>query len=46
VPLFHLTLKSDGKWLENETCNQIQSWILREFWLRQNPKAEFGVMNL
>ncbi len=46
VPLFHITLKANGKWLENETCNQIQSWILREFWLRQNPKAEFGAMDL
>jgi phage/plasmid primase-like uncharacterized protein len=46
VPLFHLTLKSDGKWLENETCNQIQSWVLREFWLRQTPEAEISVMNL
>jgi hypothetical protein len=46
VPLFHITLKANGKWLENETCNQIQSWILREFWLRQNPKAEFGAMGL
>jgi hypothetical protein len=46
VPLFHITLKANGKWLENETCNQIQSWILRAFWLRQNPKAEFCVMDL
>jgi hypothetical protein len=46
VPLFHLTLKAGGKWLENETCNQIQAWILREFWLRQNPEAEISVMNL
>jgi 5S rRNA maturation endonuclease (ribonuclease M5) len=46
VPLFHLTVKSNSERLDNITCNQIQSWILREFWLRQNPKAEFGVMNL
>jgi 5S rRNA maturation endonuclease (ribonuclease M5) len=46
VPLFHITLKANGKRLENETCNQIQSWILREFWLRQNPEAEFCVMDL
>ncbi|MGI8494364.1 MAG: toprim domain-containing protein [Pyrinomonadaceae bacterium] len=46
VPLFHITLKANGKWLENETCNQIQSWVLREFWLRQNSKAEFCVMDL
>jgi hypothetical protein len=46
VPLFHITLKTDGKWLENETCNQIQSWVLREFWLRQSPEAEISVMNL
>jgi hypothetical protein len=46
VPLFHVTLKANGKWLENETCNQIQSWVLRQFWLRQNPQAEFGVMDL
>ncbi len=46
VPLFYITLKANGNWLENETCNQIQSWVLREFWLRQNPKAEFGVMDL
>jgi hypothetical protein len=44
VPLFHLTVKRNGERLGNTTCNQIQSWILREFWLRQSPKAEFGVM--
>jgi hypothetical protein len=44
VPSFHIILKTNGKWLENETCNQIQAWILREFWLRQYPIAEFGVM--
>ncbi len=46
VPLFHLTLKANGKWLENETCNLIQSWVLREFWLRQSPEAEIDIMNL
>jgi hypothetical protein len=46
VPLFHLTLKADGKWLKNETCNQIQAWIIREHWLRQTPEAEISVMNL
>jgi 5S rRNA maturation endonuclease (ribonuclease M5) len=46
VPLFHITLKANGKWLENETCNRIQSWVLREFWLRQSPEAEISVMNL
>jgi hypothetical protein len=46
VPLFHLTVKRNGERLENITCNQIQSWILREFWLRQTPEAEISVMNL
>ncbi len=46
VPLFHLTVKKGGERLENITCNQIQSWILREFWLRRSSKAEISVMNL
>jgi hypothetical protein len=46
VPLFHLTVKSNGERLENVTCNKIQSWILREFWLRQTSEAEISVMNL
>jgi hypothetical protein len=46
VPLFHLTVKRNGERLENIACNLIQSWILREFWLRQTPEAEISVMNL
>jgi phage/plasmid primase-like uncharacterized protein len=46
VPLFLLTLKMNGKRVEDVTCNQIQAWILREFWLRQSPEAEISVMNL
>jgi predicted RNA-binding Zn-ribbon protein involved in translation (DUF1610 family) len=46
VPLFLLTLKLSGKRGEDVTCNQIQSWIIREYWLRQSPEAEISVMNL
>jgi hypothetical protein len=46
VPLFHLTVKRGGERLENVTCNQIQSWILREFWLRRSSEAEISVVNL
>jgi hypothetical protein len=46
VPLFNLTLRRNGKRVDNITCNQIQSWILREFWLRQSSEAEISVMNL
>jgi hypothetical protein len=46
VPLFHLTVKSNGERLENMTCNQIQSWIVREFWLRRSSEAEISVTNL
>ncbi len=46
VPLFHLTLRRNGERVDNITCNQIQSWILREFWLRQSPETEISVMNL
>jgi hypothetical protein len=46
VPLFHITLKANGKRLESVTCNEIQAWIIREFWLRQSPEAEISVMNL
>lgn len=34
VPLFHLLLRINGKRIDNLTCNQIQSWIICEFWLR------------
>ncbi len=46
VPLFYLTLRTDGERVDNLTCNQIQSWIIREFWLRQNPEAEINIINL
>jgi hypothetical protein len=46
VPLFLLTLKLDDKRVEDVTCNQIQSWILREFWLRKSPEAEIILTNL
>jgi hypothetical protein len=46
VPLFLLTVKRNGERLENITCNQIQSWIIREHWLRQTPEAEIDIMNL
>jgi 5S rRNA maturation endonuclease (ribonuclease M5) len=46
VPLFYLTLKIKGERVDNLTCNQIQSWIIREFWLRQNPEAEINIINL
>jgi hypothetical protein len=46
VPLFHLTPRSNEERLKNLTCNKIQSWIIREFWLRQNPKTEIDTMNL
>jgi hypothetical protein len=46
VPLFHLTLRLNGERADNLTCNRIQSWIIREFWLRQSPEAEISVMNL
>ncbi len=46
VPLFYLTLKIKGERAENLTCNEIQSWIIREFWLRKSPEAEFDTMNL
>jgi 5S rRNA maturation endonuclease (ribonuclease M5) len=46
VPLFLLTLKLNGERVEDVTCNQIQAWILREFWLRRSPEAEISVMNL
>jgi hypothetical protein len=46
VPLYHLTVKISGERADNLTCNQIQSWLIREFWLRQSPEAEISVMNL
>jgi hypothetical protein len=46
VPLFLLMLKTDGERADNLTCNEIQSWIIRELWLRKSPKAEINVMNL
>jgi 5S rRNA maturation endonuclease (ribonuclease M5) len=46
VPLFLLMLKTDGERVEDVTCNQIQSWLIREFWLRQSPENEISVMNL
>jgi hypothetical protein len=46
VPLFLLMLKTDGERADNLTCNEIQSWIIREFWLRRSPEAEISVMNL
>jgi hypothetical protein len=46
VPLFLLMLKLNSKRVEDVTCNQIQSWIIREFWLRQSPEAEISVMDL
>jgi hypothetical protein len=46
VPLFYLTLKFDGKYIDAFTCNQIQGWIIREFWLRGFPEAEIEIRNL
>jgi hypothetical protein len=46
VPLFLLMLKTDGERVEDVTCNQIQSWIIREFWRRRSPEAEINLMNL
>ncbi len=46
VPLFQLMLKINGERVENLTCNQIQSWIVREHWLRQSPEAEIDTMSL
>jgi hypothetical protein len=46
VPLFQLTLKINGERAENLTCNRIQSWIIRELWLRKSPEAEIGLINL
>ncbi len=46
VPLFLLMLKLNGKRVESVTCNEIQAWIIREFWLRKSPEAEFDTMNL
>jgi hypothetical protein len=46
VPLLYLTLRLNGERLESVTCNKIQSWIVREYWLRQSPEAEFGAMDL
>ncbi len=46
VPLFQLTIKINGERAENLACNRIQSWIIRELWLRKSPKAEIDTMNL
>jgi hypothetical protein len=46
VPSFYLTVKIKGERVEGVTCNRIQSWIIREHWLRQSPEAEISVMNL
>ncbi len=46
VPLFYLTLRLNGERAENLTCNEIQSWIIREYWLRQSPEAQIDIMNL
>jgi hypothetical protein len=46
VPLFLLRLKTSGERVEDVTCNQIQSWLIREFWLRRSPENEISVMNL
>ncbi len=46
VPLYHLTVKISGERADNLTCNQIQSWIIREFWLRRSPEAEISLTNL
>ncbi len=46
VPLLYLTLRLNGERVENLTCNQIQCWIIREFWLRKSPEAEIGLIDL
>jgi hypothetical protein len=46
VPLFYPTVKISGERVEGVTCNRIQSWILREFWLRQSPETEIDIMEL
>jgi hypothetical protein len=46
LPLFHLTVRANGERVENLTCNEIQSWIIRELWLRKSPEAEIGLINL
>ncbi len=40
VPLFYLTLKTNGERADAQTCNLIQSWIVREFWLRNYSETE------
>jgi DNA-directed RNA polymerase subunit RPC12/RpoP len=46
LPLFHLSITATGERLENLTCNQIQSWIVREHWLRQSPETQIDIMSL
>jgi hypothetical protein len=46
VPLFYATLKVNGKHADASTCTEIQSWILREFWLRKSPGAEVDIIRL
>ncbi len=43
VPLFHLMPRAHEDRLKNLTCNEIQSWIVREFWLRQNSGTEIDI---
>ena len=45
VPLFHLTLWIDGNLVDNLICNQIQSWIIRQFWFRKYSKMEIKIKN-
>ncbi len=48
VPLFHLTLWIEGQPIDNQTCNLIQSWIIRQFWLRKHwdKEIEIKIANL
>lgn len=46
VPLFYLTVFLDGVRLESYNCNQIQAWIVRQYWLVVDPKTTTGVVRL
>jgi hypothetical protein len=43
VPLFHLTLWIKAELIDNSTCNWIQAWIIRQFWLKAYPATEFEI---
>jgi hypothetical protein len=43
VPLFHITLWIEGQPIDNQICNLIQSWIIRQFWLRKHRDKEIEI---